>query len=251
MDWGEGLERVGRVASTNDVIRERARAGAPEGTAVLAEAQSAGRGRGGRSWSSPPGNLFLSVLLRPQLPPEALPVLPLLAGVAVAAAAASYGVAARLKWPNDVLARERKLAGILVEAASSGGRVEFVVVGVGLNLDVDPAELPDELRSRITSIRTETGRNVEPFDAACAVLTRLRVWYDRLSREGTAPVLASWRSAALPWWGERVEVHSSGTRVEGVARGIDERGALLLETDDGATLRVLSGDARALRRVSE
>jgi BirA family biotin operon repressor/biotin-[acetyl-CoA-carboxylase] ligase len=251
VDWLAGLEQLGRVVSTNDVIRERARAGAPEGTAVVAEAQSAGRGREGRSWSSPPGNLFLSVLLRPALPPEALPALPLLAGVALAEAAAGYGVAARLKWPNDVLVGERKLGGILVEASSSGSGLEFVVAGVGLNLVVDPLELPDELRSSVTSIRAETGAKIEPFAAARAVLTRLRVWYDRLSRDGASPVLAAWRSAAVPWWGERVEVQSAGTRVEGVARDIDASGALLLETDDGATLRVLSGDARALRRLSE
>jgi len=250
VDWLAGLEQLGRVASTNDVIRERGRAGAPEGTAVLAESQNAGRGREGRSWRSPAGNLFLSVLLRPVLPPDALPVLPLLAGVALAEAAAGYGVAARLKWPNDVLVGERKLAGILVEATSSGSGVEFVVVGVGMNLVLDPLELPEELRSRATSIRAETGRSIEPLAAARAVLARLGVWYDRLSREGRVPVLAAWRLAALPWWGERVEVRSAGARIEGVARDIDQSGALLLDTADGATLRVLSGDARELRRLS-
>jgi BirA family biotin operon repressor/biotin-[acetyl-CoA-carboxylase] ligase len=168
----------------------------------------------------------------------------------LAEAVAGYGVAARLKWPNDVLVGERKLGGILVEATSSGSGVEFVIVGVGMNLVLDPLELPGELRSSVTSIRAETGRSLEPLVAARAVLTRLRVWSDRLSREGRAPVLAAWRSAALPWWGERVEVQSAGTRVEGVARDIDESGALLLERADGATLRVLSGDARALRRLS-
>lgn len=250
MEWLGGLEYVGRVTSTNDVVRERARAGAPEWTAVIAEAQSAGRGREGRAWLSPPGNLFLSVLLRPALEPKALSVLPLLAGVAVAELSAELGVRARLKWPNDVMVGERKLAGVLVEAASSGGRVEFVIVGIGLNLLGERVEFPEQLRAVATSLRAENGRSIAVPDAARAVLSRMGVWYDRLAREGAASPLDAWRSLSVPWWGERVELFSSGSRVEGVARGIDDAGALLLLKDDGMTLRVLSGDARALRRVS-
>ncbi len=250
MNWLESLECVGRVTSTNDVLRERARAGAPEGTALIAEAQSAGRGREGRSWLSPPGNLFLSVLLRPALEPEALSALPLLAGVAVAEASASFGVTARLKWPNDVMVGERKLGGVLIEAAFSGTCVDFVVVGIGLNLTAQAGKITEELRDVATSLRAETGRSVAALEAARAILSRLGVWYDRLAGEGAASVLGAWRSASVPWWGERVEVISSGTRVEGTARGIDESGALLLLKDDGVTLRVLCGDARAVRRVS-
>jgi BirA family biotin operon repressor/biotin-[acetyl-CoA-carboxylase] ligase len=245
-----GLECLGSVTSTNDVLRERARAGAPEWTALIAEVQTAGRGREGRSWRSPPGDLFLSILLRPVLGPEALLALPLLAGVAVAEASASFGASARLKWPNDVMVGERKLGGVLVEAASSGGRVDFVVVGIGLNLVAEAGEIATELRTFTTSLSAETGRSVAALDAARAVLARMSLWYDRLAREGPASVLGAWRSVSVPWWGERVEVISSGTRVEGMAHGIDESGALLLLKDDGVTLRVLSGDARALRRVS-
>lgn len=241
------LQRLGRVTSTNDVLREQARAGAPEWTAVVAEEQTAGRGREGRSWASPPGNLFLSVLLRPELAPASLGVLPLLVGVAAAEACTSLGAPARLKWPNDVVVGERKLGGILVEAASSGGTVEYVVAGIGINLCANGAVLPEELREAATSLEAEGGRRYDAEDAAHVVLGRIRVWYDRLTSDGPAIVLSAWRALAVPWWGRRVEVISGGNRVEGTAVGIDDGGALLLLDAAGRELRIVAGDARALR----
>ncbi len=241
------LQRLGRVTSTNDVLRDQARAGAPEWTTVVAEEQTAGRGREGRAWASPPGNLFLSVLLRPAFEPQSVGVLPLLVGVAVAEACTSLGALARLKWPNDVVVGERKLGGILVEAASSGGRVEFVVAGIGVNLCATGATLPEELRDVATSLEAESGRRYEVDDAAEVVLGRIRVWYDRLASEGQAIVLSAWRALAVPWWGRRVEVISGGNRVEGQAVGIDDAGALLLLDATGREMRVVAGDARALR----
>jgi BirA family biotin operon repressor/biotin-[acetyl-CoA-carboxylase] ligase len=238
------LQRVGRVTSTNDVLREQARAGAPAWTAVIAEEQTAGRGREGRAWTSPAGNLYLSVLLRPALEVSSLGLLPLLVGVGVAEACTSLGAAARLKWPNDVVVGERKLGGILVEAASSGGTVDFVVAGIGVNL---AATLPEELRELATSLEAESGRRYEAEDAAHVVLGRIRVWYDRLASEGPASVLAAWRAFAVAWWGRRVEVLSGGQRVEGQAVGIDDSGALLLLDATGQQVRVVVGDARALR----
>lgn len=241
------MERLGRVTSTNDVVREQARTGAPAWTAVVAEEQTAGRGREGRTWVSPPGNLYLSVLLRPELEASSVGVLPLLVGVAVAEACTSLGAPARLKWPNDVVVGERKLGGILVEAASSGGRVDFVVAGIGVNLRAADAPLPDELRDVATSVESESGRRYDVEAAAELVLGRIRVWYDRLASEGPAIVLAAWRALAVPWWGRRVEVISGGNRVEGQALGIDDSGALLLLDSAGREVRVVAGDARALR----
>jgi BirA family biotin operon repressor/biotin-[acetyl-CoA-carboxylase] ligase len=243
------VERFESVPSTNDLLRERARAGAPEWSAVLADAQTAGRGRQGRSWLSPPGNLCLSVLLRPTF--DAVGVLPLAAGVAVAEAAAGWGVAARLKWPNDVVVGERKLAGVLAEAVSSGGRVESVILGIGVNLLLDPAEAPEHLRASVTSIRHEGGRVPSAPAAADAILAGLGVWYHSLAREGAQPVVEAWRRLSVAWWGRAVEVIAGDRRISGIARGLDDSGALVLETAEGAELLVVSGDARELRLDSQ
>jgi BirA family biotin operon repressor/biotin-[acetyl-CoA-carboxylase] ligase len=241
------LQRLAEVGSTNDVLREQARAGAREWTALIAERQTHGRGREGRAWSSPPGNLFLSVLLRPSLPVSELGLLPLLAGVAVAEACIAFGAEARLKWPNDVVVGERKLAGILVEAVSSHERAEFVVAGVGLNLRAVAVMLPEELQPLATSLEDETGRAYDPEDAARAIIERMRVWYHRHAAEGAGVVLEAWRGLSVAWWGRAVEVTAAGSRVQGRATGIDASGALLLTAGSGETLRIVAGDARALR----
>ena len=177
---------------------------------------------------------------------------PLAAGVAVAQAAAELGVDASLKWPNDVVvARGRgdageyaKLAGILVEGAAEGERTA-AVIGVGLNLAEQAPR--DRARGAATSVREETGRQVERDGAAAAVLARLRVWYDAVARGEAGAVVEAFTARALPWWGRTVEVRSGETAISGIARGIDSRGALLLELPDGRTAALVSGEARQVR----
>lgn len=214
----------------------------------MADQQSAGRGRQRRRWVSRAGDLFLSLLVRPHdLPVETLSVLPLLTGVAVSQAAREWGVEPRLKWPNDVLVGERKLAGILAEASSGGLGLEHVVLGIGVNLALDP---PGHLRGVATSVRAETGRSPTPDEAAAAVLAAFLTFARTLAPGGVAAVVSAWRQRAADWWGREVEVRSGDTRVAGRALGVDEQGALLLQTG-GGTIRVLSGDARALRLAEE
>jgi BirA family biotin operon repressor/biotin-[acetyl-CoA-carboxylase] ligase len=243
------IERFTTLPSTNDVGKERGREGAPEWTVILAETQTAGRGRQGRSWASPPGNLCMSVLLRPAF--EAVSVIPLLAGLAVAEVVADWGVAAQLKWPNDVVVGERKLAGILAEAASSAGRVEFVVLGIGMNLVLDPADAAAHLRETLTSVRRESGGAPGAEQAATAVLARLGVWYHALAHDGPDGILEAWRARSAPWWGRTVEVEAGGAALRGIARDIDATGALILETEAGERVAVVAGDARALRLATE
>jgi BirA family biotin operon repressor/biotin-[acetyl-CoA-carboxylase] ligase len=235
------------VTSTNDVLKDAARRGAPEGTIAIAQTQTAGRGRHGRAWTSAEGNLFLSLLVRPRL--EVVSLLPLAAGLAVVEALDVFGASGRLKWPNDVLVGERKLAGILAEAASDAGGIESVVVGVGVNVNLDPAAMPEDIRDTATSLLHETGRRHEVSAVASAVLGCWVRWYDAL-REDPERVRHAWRERAVEWWGRVVEVSSAGQPLRGIARGIDASGALLLETDDGRTVPVLSGEARLLRRIA-
>ncbi len=248
ISWPAPIERFRNVGSTNDVLRERARAGARGWHVVIAEQQNAGRGRQGRPWVSRVGDLFLSLLVRPvDVPVETLGVLPLLAGVAVSQAAREWGVEPRLKWPNDVLVGERKLAGILAEASSAGLGLEHVVLGIGVNLALDP---PEHLRGVATSVREETGRTPTPDQAAAALLGAFLAVARTLAPGGVAAVVSAWRERAADWWGREVEVSSGDTRLAGRALGVDEEGALLVQTG-GGTIRVLSGEARVLRLAEE
>lgn len=246
--WPAPIERHRRLGSTNDRLKERAREGAPEWTAVLAEEQTAGRGREGRVWASPPGGLYLSVLLRPRF--GAAGLIPLAAGVSVAEALGEHGVATELKWPNDVLAGGRKLAGILAEASSSSAGLDWVVLGLGVNLEPAPEALPEEVRASAASILALTGRSVAPTEVAAAVLARLTVWYDALRAEPDT-VVQAWRERALPWWGRRLELRSGGRTLRGVAVDVDAGGALVLALDDGTRSAVLSGEVTAVRLEAE
>jgi BirA family biotin operon repressor/biotin-[acetyl-CoA-carboxylase] ligase len=250
--WPQAIHHLETVTSTNEWLKERARQGAPEWTAVVADLQTSGRGRHGRQWVMLPGDLALSLLLRPAASPDALLLLPLAAGVAVAEAAVELGTNACLKWPNDVVVEKgrrdgtdyRKLAGVLVEGVSEGERVA-AVIGVGLNL-VRRADAGD-LAGVATSVRAEAGREAARDDAAAAVLGRLRLWYDAVARGDAQAVVEAFTARALPWWGRPVEVRSGETMLRGTARGIDHRGGLLLELDDGTTAAVVSGEARQVR----
>jgi BirA family biotin operon repressor/biotin-[acetyl-CoA-carboxylase] ligase len=245
--WPGPIEWPIVLPSTNDRLKEWCRAGAPEWSVVLAEEQTSGRGRQGNGWVSPRGNLFLSLLLRPELPPHAVGLIPLAAGVAVAEAVLELGGTSELKWPNDVLTRGRKVGGILAEATWVDGRLEGVIVGVGLNVAVDPGPLPEEVLRGATSLAKELGRELPVESVAAPVLEQLALWYHRLADAGGGVVVEAWRARAASWWGRNVEVGVGERALRGVARGIDETGALLLEGADGVVRSVVAGEARALR----
>ena len=232
------------IGSTSDRLKELARTAALEWTAVLADAQTGGRGREGRAWQSPPGGLYLSALLRPK--PQRAPLLPLAAGVAVVDAVRGFGVACELKWPNDVLAGGRKLAGILAEASSSVAGVEWVVLGIGVNVALDPSALEEPLRSSVSSLRREGAAEAKPEDVAAAVLARLGVWYDALAEEPQR-VVAAWRARAVPWWGALVDVRAGGAALRGRLIEVDDQGALVIELSGGERRRLVSGEVQMLR----
>lgn len=246
--WPAPIECLESLGSTNDLLRERARAGAVGWHVVTAQRQTAGRGRLGRRWESSAGDLFLSLLLRPgDVATEVLGVLPLMAGVAVSRAADEWAVPTRLKWPNDVLVGGQKLAGILAEAASGGHGVEHVVVGVGMNLAFDP---PEDLRGVATSVHAETGQVPTPDEAAAVVLAAFLDVARSLAPLGASAVVSAWCERSVDWWGREVEVTSGGSRIAGRALGVDDVGALVLDTGSGR-IRVLSGEARALRLAEQ
>ncbi len=235
------------IGSTNDEALRLARAGAPHGALVIAEAQTAGRGRRGRSWLSPAaGNLYLSLVLRPNLQPQRAPELVPVVAVAAAETLRALGVEAGIKWPNDLLIAGRKVAGILTELSAGSERILFVVVGVGLNANGTEADLPEELRPIATSVREALGREITRADLVADFLGRLEHWLDRHEAAGFEVVRERYRqlSATL---GRRVRLIDAEGEVEGIAEDIDEAGALLLRRDDGTLERARTGDVTSLR----
>jgi BirA family biotin operon repressor/biotin-[acetyl-CoA-carboxylase] ligase len=194
---GRAWRHLARCRSTNDEAAAWARAGAPAGAVVVADVQEAGRGRLGRAWHAAPGeSLCLSVVLRPPLAPSQLPPLTLVAGVALAEAVAALGVVPALKWPNDLFVGGKKAAGILAESACQGQRVEHVVVGIGVNVNV--STFPVELEPIATSLARARGAPLAPAEVAAALCERLEAWHDRFLAEGPAPVLEAWKRFARP-----------------------------------------------------
>src|SRR5271155_1986582 len=223
------------VSSTQDIAAQLAAAGAEHGTVVIAETQSAGRGRMGRGWHSPPGvNLYTTILLRPRLAMAEVPRLSLGAGVAAAEALeeGAPGIVA-LKWPNDVWLNGRKAGGIIAEAGTDvAQRLDSVLLGIGLNLNLAKDDVPGEIRERAISVLIATGHRCDRVAVANSLFTRLNIRYDEIVTRGFAAVRPAWeRYSGLT--GKRVTVVDAGTREEGMVKGIDTDGALLLETSSG------------------
>lgn len=239
------------VDSTNRVAEALARNGAPEGTIVLADQQSAGRGRLGRSFWSPPGrSVYLSVVLRPEESLEKIPRYVFAAAVAVAAAAQdALGAAVQpeIKWPNDVLLGGRKTSGINLPAQADGQRVLSCILGIGVNVNVAPEEIPAELREIATSLRIAGGKAVCRVEFLEGLLARLEQEIERLRREGFAATLDRWLKS-FRMRGARVRLGGPGVarEVEGIVQGVDSDGALLLRAGR-ETHRILAGDVTVLR----
>ncbi|MCA8925756.1 MAG: biotin--[acetyl-CoA-carboxylase] ligase [Planctomycetes bacterium] len=236
------LEFHPTLGSTNDRLAALAEAGAAAGQLVVAEAQSAGRGRAGRAFSSPPGGLYVSLLLR--LEPEVLARYPLslVAGLSLCEALEALGVPAQLKWPNDVWIEGRKVAGILVEVAYQGPRPR-AVIGLGVNVETDPAALPPEAISL-----AETASAPRRPAVLERLLTALRLRLDQLEANDLAPLRAglAGKSALL---GARVRAEVDGRPLEGIALGLAPSGALRIQPDSGPELALMSGDVQHVRGV--
>lgn len=229
------VRRYASLPSTMDAAAALAQDGAAHGVVVVAEEQTAGRGRRGTNWASPPGaGLYFSFIARPGHPlPSSL--LTLAAGVGVReGVAAATGLAPALKWPNDLIIGRRKLAGILAEGHAIGTPAPAVIVGVGIN--VQPAAYPPDVAARATSLEGELGRGVEPDELLDSVLAHLASRLERLDAD-PGDILQAWRDASPSAHGTRVE----WDRKTGLTAGIDDTGALLVKTSAG-TERIIAGE---------
>jgi BirA family biotin operon repressor/biotin-[acetyl-CoA-carboxylase] ligase len=246
---GHQMYLFGEVESTNEVLRELGRAGAREGTVVLAECQRAGRGRHGKRWFSPGGvNLYASVLLRPAISPRQAPAFSFIASLALADAVRALGLPAAIKWPNDLLVERKKVAGVLAEVVTLGDRLEYVILGVGVNLNVEPRALVEALGEAgraATSLRSLLGREVDRNAFAATFFECLERWLWVHREQGAAAVLQAWRDRDI-LTGRRVEVRQDGATFDGRALGVEEDGQLVVEDSAGRARRVVAGEVRLL-----
>ncbi len=236
------------TGSTNDDAWRLAHKGACEGEVVIAECQTAGKGRRGRTWVSPHGvNLYASIILRPRIPPRQAPLVTLLAAVALTEVLREdYGLQAAIKWPNDVLVQGKKIAGILSEMSAEVDEVHFLIVGIGVNLNMTEEMFPSELLYPATSLYLATGVKVDRALFARSLFKRLDQWYEIFLNEGGAPVRKAWcgMCAHHTQW---LEVTTPAGMCAGWFRGLDEEGCLLLEDRDRRVQRISAGDVISTR----
>lgn len=237
------LEKVGRVDSSNDLVLKRARDGEREGLAIWAQSQRNGRGRLGRSWTSPPGaGLYFSVLLRPPVPAEKVAALSLVAAVAMAEGLSQAGgIPVGLKWPNDLRLAGKKMGGILLEYEPKGGKRPWVVVGVGINLKSPPEGYPAEFRDSVTSMEAAGCRVADEGEIIQTLLGHLARWYGDFLASGFERVRQRWE-ALCDGIDKHAAVSVAGGPIEGIMRGIDAGGRLLLEESSGELRLIDAGE---------
>ena len=237
---GKTVHFARETDSTNLWIKRLAKEGAPEGTLALAEFQSAGRGRLGRSWEVPEGtSVMMSILLRPKFEPQYAPTLTLVMGMAVAKAVKSLGFDVSIKWPNDVVVSHKKICGILTEMGVRDGKIDYAVIGVGINVNI--REFPDEMADKATSLYLESGREFDRSQIPGLVMEAFEEYYEKFAATCDLSGLKEEYESILANYNQPVRVLAKEP-YEGVARGITDGGELLVEKTDGTIATVSAGE---------
>ncbi len=231
------------VISTNEVAKGFASEGKKEGTVIISESQSKGKGRAGRSWLSPKGvGIYLSVILKPNIPSADVSQLTLVAGVAAAQAIEDVSrLLVSIKWPNDLMIGKKKLGGILLETGSTGSTLNYVIIGIGINVNTDISSFTQEVRSTATSIKDEKGVSLKRIRLIRRLLERLDDWYEIYISGGIGDVIEAWSDLSNTL-NHHIVVTSSDRITKGVAVGISHNGALLVKQADGCVEEVMEGD---------
>jgi BirA family biotin operon repressor/biotin-[acetyl-CoA-carboxylase] ligase len=239
------------LASTNTSMSVLGRLGEPEGTVILADRQTAGRGQADKVWISPPRcNLYVSMLLRPSIAPTQAPLISLLVAIALVDALRQQGVVCGIKWPNDVLIHRHKVAGILAELELHQETVEFVVVGIGVNVNMTQETLQHHLgpiAQTATSVQIALGHEIPRETLLADLLARLEQWYTRLITHGETGLQEAWEARSV-MHGRRITAQTTTATWQGTAEGIDQAGHLLLRCDNGDLLTLTSAEVRFLNR---
>jgi BirA family transcriptional regulator, biotin operon repressor / biotin---[acetyl-CoA-carboxylase] ligase len=240
---GRDIQVFEQTTSTNDVMEKLARDGVKEGVVIFAETQTKGRGRLGRKWISPERKgLWFSVLLRPDLRPQEATQLTVASATALRRAIQSgTGLKPEIKWPNDILIGGKKVAGILTELSAEVDRVRHIILGIGVDVNLDAGELPVELRKTATSLKIETGEMISRAQLAVEILRELDFDYARICGGEFPAVADEWESGCVTI-GKNVTVHIGDRKIRGRAESLDDDGALLLRTEHGHLERIIGGD---------
>ena len=237
---GKTVHFARETDSTNLWIKRLAKEGASEGTLALAEFQSAGRGRLGRSWEVPEGtSVMMSILLRPKFEPQYAPTLTLVMGMAVAKAVKSLGFDVSIKWPNDVVVSHKKICGILTEMGVRDGKIDYAVIGVGINVNIK--EFPEEMADKATSLYLESGREFDRSQIPGLVMEAFEEYYEKFAETCDLSGLKEEYESILANYNQPVRVLAKEP-YEGVARGITDGGELLVEKTDGTIVAVSAGE---------
>ncbi|RJE90075.1 biotin--[acetyl-CoA-carboxylase] ligase [Paenibacillus sp. 1011MAR3C5] len=241
--FGQVVHYYEQVKSTQDSARELAESGAPEGTLVLAEEQTGGRGRMGRGWVSPQGKgIWMSMVMQPHVPIHCAPQLTLLTAVALCRSLRRMtGLPIGIKWPNDLLIRGKKISGILLESAAEDERLKYIVAGVGISVNLSEGDYPEELLAKATSLRIEAG---QPFNRSEIVTQFLQEWetlYDLFLQEGFSAIAALWESLSVSI-GQKVRLITPQGELEGTPVGLEESGAIRIERADGSLVAIFSAE---------
>ena len=237
---GKTVHFARKTDSTNLWIKRLAKEGAPEGTLALAEFQSAGRGRLGRSWEVPEGtSVMMSILLRPKFEPQYAPMLTLVMGMAVAKAVKKFGFDVSIKWPNDVVVSHKKICGILTEMGVRDGKIDYAVIGVGINVNI--REFPEEMADKATSLYLESGREFDRSQIPGLVMEAFEEYYEKFAATCDLSGLKEEYESILANYNQPVRVLAKEP-YEGVARGITDGGELLVEKNDGTIVAVSAGE---------
>ena len=237
---GKTVHFAKETDSTNLWIKRLAKEGAPEGTLALAEFQSAGRGRLGRSWEVPEGtSVMMSILLRPKFEPQYAPMLTLVMGMAVAKAVKKFGFDVSIKWPNDVVVSHKKICGILTEMGVRDGKIDYAVIGVGINVNI--REFPEEMADKATSLYLEGGREFDRSQIPGLVMEAFEEYYEKFAATCDLSGLKEEYESILANYNQPVRVLAKEP-YEGVARGITDGGELLVEKTDGTIVAVSAGE---------
>jgi BirA family biotin operon repressor/biotin-[acetyl-CoA-carboxylase] ligase len=242
-EWlGRSIKYLEQVDSTNTLAHQLVAKGEAQGTLIVAEEQLSGRGRMGRSWHSPAGKgIWMSFILRPDIPLLFTPQLTLLTAVAVCRAIRAVGSAeAGIKWPNDILIGGRKVCGILLETSAEEDRLLHVVAGIGVSVNLTEDDYPPELRSIATSLLIETGRRVSREELLCRILQEWESLFSLYRAEGFSPVRTLWETLSVTLHRPVRSVTPQGV-IEGTALALDESGALIVQTADGQLHKLYSG----------
>ncbi len=239
---GRELVYLPETDSTNIQARRLAEEGYPEGTLVVADCQKAGKGRRGRCWSSPPGSsIYMSFLLKPDIPPYCASMITLIAGMAVAQAVkGETGLPAQIKWPNDVVVNGRKICGILTEMSTELERIHYIVTGIGIN--VNQQEFPEEIQATAVSLRMEAGRSISRSGLIASSMEWFEGYYEQFLKTQDLSLLQADYESMLANLGREVLVLDPAGEYRGICRGIDQGGRLLVELSDGSRRAVMSGE---------